>query len=184
MKTDKTGLEQVIEWAKKEHEYAIAKIDRSGDSWAKEIVATTEMEAYGKMVDKARALLAAEKAAMEKAQGPIASKPINPVVAAHEAEQGLLRTAIWELIGEMDANIAENRDYPVMASDIVEGLKRELEKNPPEQKPPAPDSLGSLLIWIDNEPEKLNKTVLKYKLVAILANTYRPAQDTGKENAK
>ena len=147
MKTDKTGLEQVIEWAKKEHEYAIAKIDRSGDSWAKEIVATTEMEAYGKMVDKARALLAAEKAAMEKAQGPIASKPINPVVAAHEAEQGLLRTAIWELIGEMDANIAENRDYPVMASDIVEGLKRELEKNPPEQKPPAPPEKSTQGQW-------------------------------------
>ena len=130
MKTDKTGLEQIIEWAKKEHEY-LANVDRSCDMWCKEVIVTTKMEVYDKVLDKARALLAAEKAAMEKAQKPLCK--VDPSF----------------LCDELTA-----------------------------QKPLAHASLGSLLIWVDNEPEKLNKTVLKYKLVAILANTYRPEKPT------
>jgi len=50
-----------------------------------------------------------------------------------------------------------------------------------EQKPTADKGVGSLLSWIDNEPEKVNKTLLKHKIVLSLAH-HTPAHTEEKAN--
>lgn len=59
-------------------------------------------------------------------------KPINPVVAAHEAAQGPLRTAIWELVEEMEAN----SPHMISSGEMVGTLKSILLEKV-EQKPLA-----------------------------------------------
>ena len=153
METDKTGLCQLIEWWDNKN--------------------TFRMRQYSgiEVIDNARALLADEKSAMEKAQGKISCdncdstgsmrgmtdehgncvtcpicygkgtvdpKPINPVVAAHNEALGPLRLALWEMLDEYEANIKDSAIYSTDAKDLMSSLKAVLEKNPPEQKPPAP----------------------------------------------
>ena len=160
MKTDNTWLEQFIADMEQEKMRAAA----AGLFGAHDI--------FDWCRDKAKELFAAEKSAMEKAQEMEraidkkrskscqscqilafnnAQKPINPVVAAHNEALGPLRLALWEIVEEMDANIKERGSYKISVLDMVSDLKNALEKNPPEQKPPAPASLGESIVKILEE---------------------------------